>query len=164
MRSVLAVLAFLPAAALAGPSLNPDVRPEALAETICQVGYTKLVRPAVSFTNGVKVKLVRSAGQPDDAVALYELDHIVPLALGGHPRALDNLALQPWEEARRKDRIEVKLQCLVCSGQVALADAQREIVEDWQAAYHRYASVVCQREREAPWWKSILARVRWVSN
>jgi cytochrome c-type biogenesis protein CcmH/NrfF len=51
---------------------------------------------------------------------------------------LDNLELQPWEEAKRKDRIEVKLQCLVCAGQVALADAQREILEDWQAAYHQF--------------------------
>lgn len=51
--------------------------------------------------------------------------------------------LQPWEEARRKDRVEVKLHCLVCSGQVALADAQHQIVDDWQAAYHRYARVKC---------------------
>jgi hypothetical protein len=56
----------------------------------------------------------------------YELDHIIPLAIGGHPRNLDNLGLQPWEEAKRKDRIEVKLQCLVCAGQVALANAQRD--------------------------------------
>ena len=71
--------------------------------------------------------------------------HIIPLALGGHPRKLDNLELQPWDEAKRKDRIEGKLQCLVCSGQIALADARREIVEDWQATYHRYARVKCRR-------------------
>jgi hypothetical protein len=43
--------------------------------------------------------------------------------------------------------LEVKLQCLVCSGQVKLETAQREIVEDWQAAYHRYARVKCHRRR-----------------
>ena len=53
--------------------------------------------------------------------------HVIPLALGGHPRKLDNPELQPWDEAMRKDRIEVKLHCLVCSGQVSLTDAQREI-------------------------------------
>ncbi len=78
------------------------------------------------------------------------LDHIIPLALGGHPRKIDNLALQPWEGengAKKKDRLEVKLQCLVCSGQVALAEAQQEIVEDWQAAYNRYALVECRRHK-----------------
>jgi hypothetical protein len=77
----------------------------------------------------------------------YELNHIVSLALGGHPRKLDNLELQPWDEAKRKDRVEGKLQYLVCSGQVALADAQPEIVDDWQGAYHRYARVKCGRLR-----------------
>jgi cytochrome c-type biogenesis protein CcmH/NrfF len=78
----------------------------------------------------------------------YELDHIIPLTLGGHPRNLDNLALQIREGengAKRKDRIEEKLQCLVCSGQVTLATAQRDILEDWQAAYDRYARVKCRR-------------------
>ena len=71
----------------------------------------------------------------------------IPLALGGHPRKLDNLELQPWDEAKRKDRIDVKLHCLVCAGQVALLDTQREIVEDWQVAYHRYARAKCLRRR-----------------
>ena len=73
------------------------------------------------------------------------LENAVPLAIGGHPRKLDNLQLQTLDEAKRKDRIEVKLQCLVCSGQVSLERAQRDIVEDWQAAYHRYARVKCRR-------------------
>jgi hypothetical protein len=41
----------------------------------------------------------------------------------------------------------VKLQCLVCSGQIELSDAQPEIVEDWQGAYHRYARVKRARPR-----------------
>jgi hypothetical protein len=93
-------------------------------------GYTQSVRPVSSFTNGVKQLLLNRSGLEALAAADYELDHIIPLALGGHPRNLDNLELQPWEEAKRKDRIEVKLQCLVCAGQIALADAQREILDD----------------------------------
>jgi hypothetical protein len=53
------------------------------------------------------------------------------------------MQLSHYHGWKRKERIEAKLQCLVCAGQVALADAQREIVEDWQAAYHRYARVKC---------------------
>jgi hypothetical protein len=126
-------------------ALNPDVAQGTIAQTICVAGYTKSVRPATSFTNGVKALLLKRAGLDPSTATDYELDHIIPLALGGHPRKLDNLELQPWGEATRKDRIEVKLQCLVCSGQVALADAQREIVDDWEAAYHRYARVKCRR-------------------
>jgi hypothetical protein len=131
----------------AAPSLNHDVTPETIASTICVSGYTAMVRPASVYTNGVKLKLLQASGQDPSTANAYELDHIVPLALGGHPRALDNLQLQPWPEARRKDRIEVKLQCLVCSGQVSLAEAQTAIATDWESAYHRYASVPCHRDR-----------------
>jgi len=83
--------------------------------------------------------------------ASTSLTTFVPLALGGHPRALDNLQLQPWPEARRKDRIEVKLQCLVCPGEVSLGEAQTAIATNWEAAYHRYASVPCHRKKRPPY-------------
>jgi hypothetical protein len=145
--SVASLWLCAPCAAGVLASLNHDVTPETIASTICVSGYTAMVRPASVYTNGVKLKLLQALGQGASAASAYELDHIVPLALGGHPRALDNLQLQPWPEARRKDRIEVKLQCLVCSGQVSLAEAQTAIATDWEAAYHRYASVPCHRDR-----------------
>jgi hypothetical protein len=92
--------------------------------------------------------LLKRAGLDPSTASGYELDHIIPLAIGGHPRKLTNLKLQPWEQAKRKDRIEVKLQCLICSGQVKLGDAQREIVEDWEAAYHRYSRIKCHRRKK----------------
>ena len=147
LRAFVASLSLLVADAVrAAPSLNHDVTPQTIASTICVSGYTAMVRPASLYTNGVKLKLLQTAGQDPSRASEYELDHIVPLALGGHPRALDNLQLQPWPEARRKDRIEVKLQCLVCSGQISLADAQTAIASDWEAAYRRYASVPCHRD------------------
>ncbi len=137
---------FIASVALADRgALNPDVSQGTIAQTICVPGYTKSVRPATSYTNGVKVLLLKRAGLDPSTASDYELDHVIPLALGGHPRNTDNLQLQPWEVAKRKDRIEVKLQCLVCSGQLTLNRAQVEILEDWQAAYHRYARVKCLR-------------------
>ena len=91
--------------------------------------------------------MMKRSGLGPATSSSYTLDHIIPLAIGGHPRKLDNLQLQSLKEAKRKDRIEVKLQCLVCSEQVPLATAQREISEDWVAAYHRYARVKCERKR-----------------
>ena len=139
---------LIPSIASAGIALNPDVRQETIRETICTPGYTKTVRPSTVYTNGVKLKLLREAGKDPATASDYELDHIVPLALGGHPRSLDNLMLQPWDGedgAKRKDRLEVKLQCLVCTGQVPLDVAQRAIYDDWQAAYHQYAKTKCSR-------------------
>lgn len=147
---ILGTLTF-PSIGQARGSLNPDVRQETIQETICIPGYTKSVRPATTYTNGVKQKLMREAGLSYDVAASeYELDHIIPLALGGHPRNLNNLDLQPWEGqhgAKRKDRLEVKLQCLVCSGQVKLVTAQEDIAGDWGAAYSKYAKVKCRRNR-----------------
>jgi hypothetical protein len=124
------------------------VRQETIGQTICVPGYAKGVRPATSYTSGVKQMLFQRAHMNPALAQTYELDHIIPLALGGHPRKLDNLALQPWEGengAKRKDRLEVKLQCLVCSNQVPLREAQQEILEDWQAADQKYAKVKCRR-------------------
>ena len=126
-------------------ALNPEVTQDTIAQTICVRGYTKCGRPATTFSNGAKALFLKCAGLDPSTATKYELDQIIPLLLGGHPRKLDNLELQPWEEVKPKDRIEVKVQCLVCSGQVTLADAQREIVDDWQAAYHRYSRVKCAR-------------------
>lgn len=147
---LLAVALMDPAAAQGAMALNSDVRQDTIHQTICISGYTATVRPSTSYTNGIKRKLLRETGRSETAAGDFELDHIVPLALGGHPRSPNNLMLQSWEGssgAKRKDRLEVKLQCLVCSGQILLADAQRSIYQDWPRAYHRYASVKCHRSR-----------------
>jgi hypothetical protein len=140
-------LAVTPAYADNG-ALNPNVTQNTIGQTVCVSGYAKSVRPDTSYTNGVKRILMEHARINPAVASYYELDHIIPLALGGHPTDRRNLALQIREGengANRKDRIETKLHCLVCSGQVTLAKAQHEIASDWQAAYHRYAKVKCRR-------------------
>ena len=117
-------------------ALNPDVTQENLVQTVCVVGYTATIRPATSYSTGVKAKLLQQAGLDASQMADYELDHIVPLGVGGHPRKLSNLMLQPWQgpnSAKKKDVLERRLQHMVCAGQIALADAQFCIAEDWQA-------------------------------
>jgi len=144
-----APLLFLAAsAAFADRALNPAVTQSMIDQTICVPGYAKGVRPATSYTNGVKQMLMQRAKMNPSLAQYYELNHIIPLALGGHPRKLENLELllrKGESGAKHKHRIEAKLHCLVCSGQVTLAQAQHEIASDWQAAYHRYARVKCRR-------------------
>jgi hypothetical protein len=134
--------------AQANGAINTDVTQTNIQQTICVPGYTKTIRPSTMYTNGVKQRLLREAGINQSRISDYELDHIIPLAIGGHPRKLANLQLQLWEGedgAKRKDRIEVKLQCLVCTEQISLGDAQHEISDSWQNAYHQYALVKCKR-------------------
>jgi hypothetical protein len=116
--------------------LNPDVHQDTIDETICVSGYTKTVRPSTSYTNGVKKKLMREAGIDWSRAKEYELDHRIPLALGGHPRNIHNLMLQHWEGedgAKKKDKLEVSLKNKVCRGTLTLLEAQDCIWNDWQS-------------------------------
>lgn len=70
-----------------------------------------------------------------------EVDHLIPLELGGSNR-ISNL----WPErldgewnAHEKDELEGRLHRLVCAGKVDLETAQRAIATDWIAAYKEYA-------------------------
>ena len=122
-------------------ALNPDVHQDTIRQTICTAGYAASVRPSTTYTNGVKLKLMREQEIPASTGADFELDHRIPLALGGHPRNLKNLTLQPWEGedgAKNKDRLERALQRLVCGGRLLLDDPRRAIDFDWRAAYRRY--------------------------
>jgi hypothetical protein len=117
-------------------ALNAAVTQDTIGMTICRRGYTKTIRPSVEYTNRIKRSLLRAAGIDASRISDYELDHIVPLALGGHPRNLTNLALQPWRGvhgAARKDALETRLHSLVCRGEVTLTAARICIAEDWEA-------------------------------
>ena len=149
--AVVLLLYAMPTLVLANGAIDSTVTSDNLRDTICKSGYTKSIRPPVALTNRIKIRMLRKAGIDESHISEYELDHVIPLALGGHPTELANLQLQLWEGAngaKRKDRIEVKLQCLVCSGQVTLDQARREIAEDWEAAYHHFSFVKCHRRKK----------------
>jgi hypothetical protein len=85
-------------------AVNPSITQANIAQTICISGWTATVRPAVSYTNQVKHNLLQEKGLPDSDAGKFELDHYIPLALGGDPRSIDNLWLQPWgRRARSKE-------------------------------------------------------------
>src|SRR5215472_6700870 len=112
-------------------ALNPQVTAETSAATICVSHFTEGLRPGAHYVSDMKIQLGRKAGLSPEAAETMILDHIVPLALGGHPRDPSNLQLQEVAESYRKDRIEKKLQCLVCAGQVTLSEARAAIATDW---------------------------------
>ena len=130
MKLLLALL-FVPGL-VAAQALNPDVSQSNIGSTICVAGWTKTVRPPVTYTNGVKKRKMLAAGLLWKQSPLYELDHIVPLTLGGAPRTAVNLQLQLWPEAKVKDRLEVRLNKKVCARKMTLTDARYCIFLDWK--------------------------------
>jgi hypothetical protein len=116
-------------------ALNPEVTQSTIQNTICRKGWTKTVRPPLSFTGPLKRDLMASYGQ-NGAMHGFELDHLVSLELGGAPASVRNLWPEPNDHPRpgvanTKDLLENVLNQQVCSGHMTLADAQRCIAVDW---------------------------------
>ena len=85
----------------------------------------------------MKAEVLAAYNIPDAASPYYEIDHLIPLAIGG-ANVFANLWPQPWAEAVQKDALEVELQRRVCHGLLAQAEVQREVADDWAAAYTLY--------------------------
>jgi hypothetical protein len=104
-------------------ALNPAVTPATIGQTICVRGWTRTVRPPSSYTSDLKLRQMREYGAPGSPQD-YQEDHLISLELGGDPVDPRNLWPQqrPWAE--RVDTTENELNDAVCSGKLALAEAQ----------------------------------------
>ena len=116
-------------------AIDPAVTQANIQSTICVTGYTDTVRPPESQTEAFKTGQAYPAyGLPPGTGS--ELDHLVPLELGGA-----NDAANLWPEAgpvpNPKDSVEETLRQAVCDGQVNLARAQLAIAHDWETAMSR---------------------------
>ena len=130
--------------------LNSDVTQETIEATICVRGWTKTVRPPFTVTNAIKVAKLRERGLTEADKSRFELDHVIPLALGGAPGDPRNLRLEPWAEADRKDGVEACLARAVCDGRISLSEARRRIWKDWRGAAR--ACSPRRSERQARTW------------
>lgn len=131
----------LPDAACTPGAIDQRVTQDTIGTTICVSGYTKTTRPSTAITDRVKRDQYAAYGLLGLSMAATELDHLVPLELGGAPADVANLWPEPYEQAwgaRVKDRVENRLHELVCSGRLSLADAQQAMATDWKGAYQQY--------------------------
>ena len=136
---LLVLLLVLPTRASAQDlPINPAVTQATIDQTICVPGWTKTVRPSARYAARIKIELIRELELPKELLTDFELDHKIPLALGGAPSVPRNLELQPWDEAGEKDAIEACLSRAVCAGRIGLDEARRRIWGDW-----RHAGVGC---------------------
>ncbi len=137
-------------AVLPNRTLTPgEVFPSATGAQVCVPGYSRSVR---NVTDSVR-RGVFAAYHVDYALhSNYELDHLVPLELGG-----DNAAANLWPQPRTgpqasdvKDHLENHLHALVCAGRVPLAEAQQAMEGDWFAANAKYGRLPTTTPAPAP--------------
>jgi hypothetical protein len=122
----------LPDPACTPGSLDPRVTQASIATTICRAGWTATVRPPASATGRAKHDVAYPAyGIP--AGTPSELDHLVPLELGGS-NDITNLWVEAGKVPNVKDAVENRLHAEVCAGRVTLAAAQLAIASNWETA------------------------------
>lgn len=125
--------------ALPDPSCTPGldnhvVVQSTINKTICVKGWTSTIRPPVSYTEPLKFKLMKAYGDGSNARD-YELDHLIPLELGGSPTSPKNLWPEPHnivfngkqEGSYLKDGLENSLRSQVCNGTMKLSAARQEM-------------------------------------
>lgn len=167
LTTVILLLAFAcasPESRAAGAGLPDLIRPDPVLTpgavmttdpaVFCHMGYSRSVR----HTSGRLKRDVYQAYGIDRRGGHYEVDHLVPLALGGAD-TLQNLWPQPRDtipwNASAKDRLEWRLTTLVCGRAVLAEQAQRDIAADWVAAYGKY----CPNENDCPSYAASRQRV-----
>lgn len=129
----------LPDPACTPGATNPDVTQSTIHKTICVSGWTATVRPPTSYTNPLKVQQIGLYGYADTNPSDYEEDHLIPLELGGAPRAATNLWPEPRYDAggstaADKDTVENRLKQEVCAGEITLTTARHAIATDFRTA------------------------------
>lgn len=118
---------------------DPRVTQANITVTVCAKGYTSRVRPPVEETDHAKRLLMLAYGSTGSAHG-YELDHLIPLELGGSSD-VRNLWPEPGASPNPKDAVENQLRDMVCAQvwgiggpALPLAVAQRLISADWTSA------------------------------
>jgi len=146
------LLAVIPlAAALVAPAFAFEVRPNPNMtngsvridgqDVHATCGNSKAHRG--SMTHARRDEILMSYGLPPGTHPDYEIDHLIPLCLGGSDD-LSNLwpqprrSIEPKWNAEAKDRLERFMCDMVCGGHLGLATAQEAFAKDWIAAYQKY--------------------------
>lgn len=110
--------------------------PGATKDKVCVSGYASSVR---DVPQSEKEQVYAEYGIRSRSAGEYEVDHLVSLELGGS-NDIANLWPEPANPKpgfHEKDQVEDYLHRQVCSGAIPMAEAQREIAENWLAVYQR---------------------------
>jgi hypothetical protein len=124
--------------AVPDPRLTPGMAQPLTKADLCSLGEQRSAPP---IPRAIAFKVFVAYGVTDPRPRAYELDYLIAPELGG-TNDIRNLWPQPYQtvpwDAHAKDALEDHLYGLVCDGTLDLATAQKDIANDWIAAYRKY--------------------------
>ena len=115
---------------LPDPSCTPGAVATVSLDTICHTSTRSRRQVSRELR---RAAFTRIWPQPSPASGSYEVDHLIPLELGGS-NELANLWPESAPGFHDKDQVEDELHRRVCSGRMTLEAAQKEIASNWTAA------------------------------
>jgi hypothetical protein len=121
----------LPDAHCTPGATNPAVTPDTIRSTICRAGWAGRVRPPASVTSRIKTERIAAYGLTAPRSRI-ELDHLVPISLGGALTDVRNLWPEPEAAPNLKDDVERAAQSAVCRHGRDLCATQQEMARDWR--------------------------------
>jgi hypothetical protein len=117
-----------------------------LAATICKPLWTRGIRPPIAWTDALKLSFVSDKGISPSDISKYELDHRMPLELGGAPGSPAplltwenvNLSLESPASPNPKDADENFLKNEVCANRLTLTQARQRLIDKWLGPGDQY--------------------------
>jgi hypothetical protein len=140
--SVLLIL-VTPALADSGILPDPTLTPGAVRTTNIGEVCSASTRDLRHWSRERDDHVMAEYGLPEGAHPQFEVDHLIPLCLGGadsdanlwpEPRR----SIEPTWNAERKDELEALLCHRACTGELDIGEAQQMIADDWTTAYSRF--------------------------
>jgi hypothetical protein len=142
-------------------SLTPGATLPVTASEVCSADFAQRV-PAIPAS--IQREVFEVYGIANPRLDAYEVDYLITPQLGGATN-IRNLWPEPYHvpvwNAHVKDELEDRLHQMVCSGELELATAQRDIAANWISAYKKYFrrdKPVIRRVPGAPEVRMVLAR------
>ncbi|HMF74577.1 MAG TPA: hypothetical protein VK604_02840 [Bryobacteraceae bacterium] len=119
-------------------NLTPGATLAVTASEVCAADFAQSI-PVIP--ESVQQKVFEAYGIANPRLDAYEVDYLITPELGG-ATTIRNLWPEPYHapvwNAHVKDDLENRLHRMVCSGELELATAQRDIAANWIAAYKKY--------------------------
>jgi hypothetical protein len=138
MRGADASVASFEHGALPEQNLTPGATRSVSINDVCAMPHEEVVR---DVSASVRQKVFHEYGIVNARDDDYEIDYLIAPGLGG-TEDIHNLWPQPFKSeiwnAHVKDALEERLHALVCSGNLDLHTAQRDIAVNWITAYQKY--------------------------
>jgi hypothetical protein len=119
-------------------NLTPGATRSVSIREVCSIPHEDVVR---KVSDSMRREVFEEYRIMNARTEDYEIDYLIAPGLGG-TEDIHNLWPQPFKSerwnAQVKDELEERLHQMVCSGDLDLPTAQREIASDWIAAYKKY--------------------------